>query len=210
MNRRILLAAGLATVAAPAFAQTYTTVLPKADKALVDQATAYLQNLKLARGRFTQRSPRGAVSSGTLYLSRPGRARFEYDAPAALLVVADGRNVNVFDRRLKSFDRYLIGATPLGLFLSRRVRLDNEVMVTRVLRSDDGFSLTVKDANKQAEGSLTMEFTASPISLRGWTVVDAQGQQTHVQLEGLTPVGALDPALFVLDKPIKPPTTARP
>ena len=136
-TRRALIAGLLATVATagPVFAATYMTVLPRADQELVNQAAAYLQNLKLAQGRFTQRSPKGQLSAGTLYLSRPGRARFEYDAPAALLVVADGRNVNVFDRRLKSFDRYPIGATPLALFLSRRVRLDNEVMVTRVVRT---------------------------------------------------------------------------
>jgi len=203
MNRRTLLAAALTAMASPAFAQTYTTVLPRADKALVDQAAAYLQGLTTARGRFTQRSPRGAESAGTLYLSRPGKARFEYDPPAALLVVADGRNVSVFDRRLKSFERYPLGATPLALFLSRRVRLDNEVMVTRVTRADDSFTITVKDARKQADGSLTMTFANVPIQLLGWTVVDAQGQQTQVRLEGLTPVGTLEPALFVLNQPQK-------
>jgi outer membrane lipoprotein-sorting protein len=203
-TRRALIAGLLATVATPAFAATYMTVLPRADQQLVDQAAAYLQNLKLAQGRFTQRSPKGQLSAGTLYLSRPGRARFEYDAPAALLVVADGRNVNVFDRRLKSFDRYPLGATPLALFLSRRVRLDNEVMVTRVARFEGGFSLTVKDANKPQDGSLTLDFADAPISLQGWTVVDAQGQQTRVDIAALTPVGALAPALFVLDKPVQP------
>jgi outer membrane lipoprotein-sorting protein len=204
MERRALLAGLLAAAATPAFAATYMTVLPRADQALVDQAAAYLQNLKLAKGRFTQRSPKGQISAGTLYLSRPGRARFEYDAPAALLVVADGRNVNIFDRRLKSFDRYPLGATPLGLFLSRRVKLDDEVMVTRVVRSDGGFSITVKDANKQRDGSLTLDFAASPLVLRGWTVVDPQGQQTRVDIENLAPVPSLAPALFVLDKPAQP------
>ncbi len=208
MNRRTLLAAALsapalAALASPAFAQTYMTILPKADQALVDQAAAYLQGLTTARGRFTQRSARGQMSTGTLYLNRPGKARFEYDAPAALLVVADGRNVSVFDSRLKSFNRYPLGATPLALFLSRRVRLDGEVMVTKVSRQEDGFSLTVKDSRKQSDGSLTMDFASSPIGLRGWTVVDAQGQQTHVQLDALSPVGSLEPALFVLNDPAK-------
>ena len=201
MHRRLLLAALLATAALPALAQTYATVLPAADKALVDRAAAYLQGVKMARGRFSQTSPRGSISTGTLYLSRPGRARFEYDAPAALLVVADGRNVSVFDRRLKSFERYPLGATPLALFLSRRVKLDEDVMVTRVTRTDGGFSLTLRDSHKQADGSLTLDFADSPIMLRGWTVVDPQGQKTEVRIEDLASVSALEPALFVLDKP---------
>ncbi len=201
MHRRSLLAAALATAASPAFAQTYATVLPAADMALVNRAAAYLQGIKMARGRFSQTSPRGALSTGTLYLSRPGKARFEYDAPAALLVVADGRNVSVFDRRLKSFERYPLGATPLALFLSRRVRLDEDVMVTRVTREQNRFSLTLRDSHKQADGSLTLDFLDAPLSLSGWTVIDAQGQRTEVHIEDLTPVSSLDTALFVLDKP---------
>ena len=201
MHRRALLAILLAPAAFPAFAQTYGTVLPAADKVLVDRAAAYLQGVKMARGRFSQTSPRGSISTGTLYLSRPGRARFEYDAPAALLVVADGRNVSVFDRRLKSFERYPLGATPLALFLSRRVKLDEDVMVTRVARSDGGFSITLRDSHKPNDGSLTLDFGDSPMSLRGWTVIDPQAQKTEVRIEDLTPVGSLDSALFVLDKP---------
>ena len=78
---------------------------------------------------------------------RPGKARFEYAAPSGLLIVADGSNVNVQDRRLKTFDRYPLGSTPLTLFLSRRIRLSEGVEVTRVLRLGDGFSFSPGTGN---------------------------------------------------------------
>ena len=194
----LITAAAAGALALPAFAQTYMTVLPAADQARVNKAAAYLQGLTLAKARFLQTNDRGAQSNGTLYLSRPGRARFEYDEAAGLLVVADGRNVNIYDKKLKTFDRYPLGTTPLAIFLSRRISLSKEVMVTRVQQDAEGFTLTVKDANKQADGSLALSFAAEPMRLRGWTVTEDNGAQTTIVLSNLETVASLDPGLFVL------------
>lgn len=208
MDRRSFLAAaasgaafGLAPVLAAA--QTYAAELTRDERRLVEQATLYLQNLSTARGRFVQTNSRGASSSGTLYLNRPGKARFEYDAPAQMVVVADGKNVSVYDRRLKTFDRYPLNATPLGIFLARRIRLDAQVLITRFARNEGGFTLTLKDARGVSRGSLVLDFQQSPMALRGWTVVDGQNVQTRVRLSGLEPASALDEALFTLQDPRK-------
>ncbi len=74
-------------------------------------------------------------------------------------------------------------------------------MVTRVQQDGEGFALTVKDARKQAEGSLTLSFRAEPMQLRGWTVTEDNGAQTTVTLTGLESAPSLDPALFVLGDP---------
>lgn len=206
MHRRSLIAGALSLsalgLAAPALAQVQA--LPRQDRVLVEQAAAYLQSLRTAKARFTQTSSRGGTAAGTLYLNRPGKARFEYDPPAEMLVVSDGRNVSVYDRRLKTFDRTPLGATPLAIFLARRISLEEDVKVTRVTRADDGFSVTVVDAKSQTAGRLVLDFAANPVALRGWTVVDGQGIETRIRLSGLTPGGALDPALFVLADPRRP------
>ncbi len=203
MNRRLLLAAGLAALASPALAQI--EALPTPERKLVDQAVAYLQGLKTAKGRFTQTSSRGASSSGSLYLNRPGKARFEYDPPAQMLMVADGRNVSVYDRRLTTFDRYTLGASPLGIFLSRRIQLDQDVRVTGVTHSQNGFAIGLVSTHGHADGRLVLEFSLDPITLAGWTLVDQQGVETRVQLSDLTPTDGLDPALFTLPDPRRAP-----
>lgn len=203
MHRRSLLAGALSLsafgLAGRAGAQVQA--LPRADRALVEQAAAYLQALKTATARFTQTSSRGGAAAGTLYLSRPGKARFEYDPPAEMLVVSDGRNVSVYDRRLKTFDRTPLGATPLAIFLSRRISLEEEVRVVRVTRDDGGFALTLVDARGQTSGRVILEFSAGPVALRGWTVVDGQGVETRVRLSALVHGSPLDPRLFVLTDP---------
>ena len=168
------------------------------DLALVERAASYLEGLGQMRGHFLQTDPHGAVSQGELYLSRPGKARFEYQSPASLLVVADGHTVMVYDRRLKTTDRYPLGATPLGLFLQKHVRLNQKVSVTRVDRFAGGYSLTARDGKHETQGQVTLTFTQAPMSLTEWSILDAQGGRTTVRLSNLEPTAGLDPGLFTL------------
>ncbi|MBP7701429.1 MAG: outer-membrane lipoprotein carrier protein LolA [Phenylobacterium sp.] len=201
LTRRAL-ALGLAALPLPALAQRAPAApLSAADKALVDRAAAYLEGLTEAKGRFVQTDARGAMTQGSLYLKRPGKARFEYDKPSGLLVVSDGGNVSIADSRLKTFDAYPLMATPLSIFLARQIRLDRGINVTRVARLTDGFSITARDAKKQAEGQITLTFSDSPLALVGWTVTDAQGSSTRIRLTNLTKTSGLAPSLFVLKDP---------
>ncbi len=203
MRRRDFLAAaliGAALGAAPALAAP----LAPDDQALVQRAAAYLDGLGEARGRFVQTDPRGQTSEGELYLDRPGKARFEYQKPPSMLVVADGFTVMVYDRRLKTFNRYPLGSTPLGLFLQKHVRLDR-VDITGVERIAGGFSITARGGGRSMHGEITLSFSDDPVALRQWSIVDAQGARTTVRIDGLQPAHGLDPALFQLRNPLRPP-----
>ena len=201
INRRhltlALAAAPLATFPALAAAQG----LAPGDQAMVDRAVGYLEGLTEAKAKFAQTDAHGRTTTGELFLKRPGKARFAYDPPSGLLVVSDGGVVSVQDKRLNTFDRYPLGTTPLSLFLAKTIRLDKGVSITRVARQNDGFSITARDGKKETAGTITLTFTDTPLALAGWTVTDAQGQPTRVQLIGLERASGLDKSLFTLKDP---------
>ena len=199
-RRRLTLALLAAAAAGPALAQVPARLAP-ADQALVDRAVAYLEGLSQAKARFVQVDGRGRQATGSLYLKRPGKARFAYDPPSGLLVVSDGATVNVADARLKSFESYPLGMTPLSLFLARNIRLDRGVQVTSVTRTAEGFTINARDGRRQTAGQLSLTFAEAPLRLAGWTVTDAQGRNTQVRLLDLAPASDLDPGLFVLKDP---------
>ncbi len=205
MTRLRALAAALSLLCTPAAALAARPAPPAPlsapDQALVDKAAAYLDGLGEAKGRFVQTDWKGAVAEGVIYLDRPGKARFDYQNPASLLVVADGHTVVVYDRRLKTFDRYPLGSTPLGLFLQKHVRLDKKVMVTQVDRVPGGFSIVARDGRHQAQGQITLTFSEGPMALKRWSILDAQGRRTTVDITDLEPTSGLDPGLFVLNNP---------
>ena len=200
-TRRLLIAAagaGLASavLSGPALAAP----LSADDKALVEKAQAYIQGLGSAKGRFVQTDARGSQSQGTLWMQRPGKARFAYEGASKLLVVSNGNNVNIFDGRLKTFESYPLERTPLALLLAREVRLDQGVKITGVNRLADGFSITAEDSRRLTRGRITLDFSNDP-QLMGWTVIDAKGARTRVRLVDLEKVSGLDPKLFVLSDP---------
>lgn len=208
-TRRALIAAAGASLAAasfgaPVFAQSKAptaAALTAEQKALVDKATGYIQGLGSAKGRFIQTDQRGTVTQGTLYMQRPGKARFAYEGPSGLLVVSNGNNVNIFDSRLKTFESYPLSRTPLALLLAREVRLDRGVVITDVRRLADGFTIVAQDAKRQTLGRISLDFSNGPVSLIGWTVSDVKGAQIRVRLVDFERTGDLDPKLFVLTDP---------
>jgi outer membrane lipoprotein-sorting protein len=162
-------------------------------QALVQRAGDYLQSLRTVTGRFTQTAANGATTSGTLWLQRPGKARFQYDPPAGLLVVADGHFVGVTDTRLKTFNEVPLRNTPLALLLGQQVRFDR-VDVTAVQKSGDGFTVEARNA----QGRIALRFAVDPVALVGWTLTDGQGRTTRVALGPLSPTGHLAPGLFYI------------
>ncbi len=205
LTRRTALA-GLSLASLPAAATA--APLGAEERRLAASAAAWLEGLAEARGGFVQTDPRGRTSRGEVFLRRPGRARFAYDPPSSLLVVADGAHVSVADRRLKTFERYPLAATPLSLFLSRRIRLDGDARVTEVRRTRGGFEITAQDVRRPKDGRIVLAFSETPFSLAGWTVTDAQGRSTRVDLEDFRPVTGLPASLFVLKDP-RPPALGR-
>lgn len=196
----LAVAAG-ASASALAARTTPAAPLSPADKALVEKAAGYLQGLKSAQARFSQTDPHGAVTTGVFSLQRPDHARFAYDPPAALTVVADGVDVDVADTKLKTFDQYPLKQTPLSLLLGADVKLDKDAVVASATREKAGFAVTLRDARKHAQGQLTLRFSNTPLALTGWTVLDGQGGQTTVTLSELRTGVALAPSLFVLQDP---------
>ena len=193
------------TAAALAPAAVAAPTLGPDDEALVDKATAYLQSLDEARGRFVQTDARGQSTQGTFFLKRPGKARFEYDAPSGMVVVSDGSVVTVADSRLMTFTRYPLGATPLSLFLAKTIRLDRGVTITAVEKQGGSFTIVARDGRRQTAGQLAISFTAAPVQLVSWAATDAQGRTTRVRLTGFERTSGLDKALFTPKDPRRSP-----
>jgi len=177
--RRRFFALALAALATGAHA---AAPLAPEDQARVERARGYLLGLASAMGRFTQSDPKGHVTTGMIYLRRPGRARFEYDPPSGLVVAANGFRVAVLNRRLGTLDAYPLGATPLGLLLSRDLRIDKQVEIGGVTTRPGGFAIVARRAGKRGEGQISLDFNDAPTSLAGWSITDAEGGITKVRL----------------------------
>ena len=186
MHRRTFLATAAASLAAtPALA----------DKLSLNAISSYFNRIQTASADFTQVNDDGSLSTGKLYIKRPGRMRFDYNPPEKLLVMAGGGQVGIFDGRsnLKQAERYPLKRTPLNLILERNVDLARRNMV--VGHDFDGTAtvVTAQDPQHPEYGTIQLKFTANPIELRQWVIRDGQGATTTVIL-GQMALGADLPA----------------
>ena len=198
MQRRDLLRLSLAPLvlaAASAVAQPAFQPTPQ-DQADLARIEAYLDGLKALKAHFLQVAPNGAISQGTVWLDRPGRMRFQYDPPSPLLLVAGHGLVVFYDKSLNQTSNIPIGHTPLGILLADHVRLGGDVTVTGMQHLPGQIQVSLVRTASPGDGTLTLIFADNPLTLRQWTVVDAQRQETRVTLYNVELGGNFDQKLF--------------
>ncbi|WP_421856090.1 LolA family protein [Oceanicaulis sp.] len=170
------------------------------------RAQAWLEGLDTLRARFDQIAADNSETSGVLEIDRPGRARFDYDDPNPVLVVADGSTVAIADFALETIDRAPIGATPLRFLLQDELDLADAGVVQDAGRYEGRLYVTFEDPDGEVQGRLTLVFDdadpdAAPnaMMLAGWYTVDAMGGMTEVRLSEIETGMRISPRRFILD-----------
>jgi outer membrane lipoprotein-sorting protein len=175
------------------------TITPE-QRALVDKINNYLSSVQVLNGNFVQVGPDGKKSQGTFYIQKPGKVRFEYDAPSPMELIADGQSVVVRDRNLATQDVYPLSQTPLRFLLADRVNLLRDTDLKAVYADDVFITAVVEERNGIVGTSrLMLMFSAKDMSLKQWTVTDPQGYDTTVAVYNLDTSRRADPNAFRID-----------
>ena len=193
--RRALLAA----VVAAAFVPDSGYALNDEESAALQEISVALSQVQTMNGEFVQFNPNGEQLQGKFYIARPGRVRFQYDPPATVRVVADGKSVLIFDKKLQTYDIWPLSQTPLRLLLDSSLDLTTSERVTRVGVAPDLVEVELQDETRFSAGTLNLIFDRTSHELRQWTVTDQQGLQTMVALYNVESGQSLDDDLFDID-----------
>lgn len=160
-------------------------VAPAEAEDSLEAIEAYLNDIETLQGRFVQTTSRGGRSEGDFALRRPGRIRFDYDAPEPTLLVADGLNFVIYDRELEQATMIPLRRTPLWLLLSEDIDLEDGLDILNVQQDEEYLSLLLRQSDSPEEGTIELVFDRDPLELVLWEVVDAQGVRTQVALHDL-------------------------
>jgi len=196
----ILIAVPLAVARAapnpPVPPQAPASAVGPAQTADVARIEDFLNGLTTAQADFTLVGPDGSASRGQFSLSRPSRLRFEYTEPKGNLLIADGDFVIFYDAQQKDASNLPISQTPLAFLLKRKVSLTEGVSVIGYEHAAGVIRVQLADPKSPGEGSVTVAFGDQPLELKGWRLVDGQGQTTDVTFNGWKYGMTLDPELF--------------
>jgi outer membrane lipoprotein-sorting protein len=195
LTRRTLLAAIVAAAAAPNAAFAITDD----ERAVLKDISKVLSKVQTMNGEFIQYNPDGQQMQGNFYIARPGRVRFQYDPPATIRVIADGKSVLVFDKKLQTYDIWPLSQTPLRLLLDPNLNLATSDKVQAAGVAPDLVEVVLHDETRFSAGSLDLIFDRQSYELRQWTVTDKQGLQTMVALYNVEIGKKLPDDLFEID-----------
>ena len=200
LSRRAFLGLVLAAAAAgPALAEGEPVQLTPEQAAAVNAISDYLNSFKTLQGEFSQVSPKGSVSRGVFYISKPGKMRFEYEPPNPYLLVADGTWFTIKNVQREKGDQFPLSQTPLRLVLSSKIDLLKDTNIIDFQDQDGLVSVTLEDKKSTlGSGQLMLVYDKTKKALQQWVVIDGKGRRTTVTLENVQTGIEPDPKLFVV------------
>jgi outer membrane lipoprotein-sorting protein len=206
ISRRRVLALALASSLLPltralAAPPPKSVALSADQKADVDRVQAYLNGIRTLASRFEQVSSDGGRATGQLWLARPGRMRFEYDAPVPVLLVANGKNIFYYDKELQQVSELRVEDTPAGFLLRDQITLSGDVTLTKFEHKPGAIRLTMVETTEPGQGSATLVLDDRPLQLRQWTIVDPQQKEVTVALTDPHYGAPVDEKLFYWTDP---------
>ena len=173
------------------------TAFDSVQRAALEKVNGYLNSVSSLIGAFVQVGPDGTRTDGQFYLQKPGKVRFEYNAPSPIELIADGSAVAVRDRRLATQDIYPLSQTPLRFLLADKLDLLRDSNVVGVYQ-DELFITVVIEEKSVVAGThrLMIMFGVQDNQLKQWTVTDPQGYDTTIAVYNLDLSQKPDPRLF--------------
>lgn len=139
----------------------------------------FLQEVFDERGNSMQKS------SGTMQIHRPGRFRWEYTKPSPQLILADGRNLWIYDAELEQASvkplEQALGSAPIMLLTESRP-VDDEFTITDAASRDDGLQWVKLLPKVQDTEFNRIEFGMDQVTVRRMELYDQFGQKTVIQL----------------------------
>lgn len=145
---------------------------------------------------------RKAVESGTVYIKKPGRMRWEYTSPQKKLFVSDGKTMFMHFPEDKQVMTYPVAAqdeaTSAVLFLMGKGDVSRDFNVRWVDGgADDVYALRLEPRRRQAEYDW-LQLTADPgtLQIRTLTAGDAQGGRSTFAFTGFKENTGLSDKLF--------------
>ncbi len=197
MKRRFFLGAALAaigTLTGPAMAQ----------KIPLGELAGYINSIQSAKSGFTQINDDGSITTGDIFIKRPGRARFDYAAPDNSLVIAGGGQVAIFDPKSNvPPEQFPLARTPLNLILGRNIDFNRSNMIVGHSVDGEATVVTVQDPAHPEYGNIQLKFTGNPVQLRQWVITNDAGQQTTVIMQSLEKTSSIPSRMFNIPQEIQ-------
>ena len=153
----------------------------------------FFTSVDTMQAAFTQQvvDDKGKVrqsSSGNVYLLRPGKFRWEYAAPDKHQIVADGKNVWVYDVELDQVTvkpmKTALSAAPVGL-LTQKQNVEKQFAVQEMEAEGSNLEWFRLIPHKKDSDFTSMDLGVDSNGIAEMILNDKFGQMTYIKFSGM-------------------------
>lgn len=168
----------------------------------LENIESYLNNIKTLRAKFSQFTEDGKIVNGKIYLSKPGKIRFEYEKPSPILIIGTKGWIIYENKSINQISEYPTKQTPLAFLLEKEFKFDaNDIKINRLDVEEGYIEINLLHKRTFNKSTLTIVFENNPIKLRKWKIVDSQGKPISISLFNIEKNISIDESLFIFTFP---------
>jgi outer membrane lipoprotein-sorting protein len=144
----------------------------------------YLNSIKYMKANFVQDDKTNSqLAEGILYISRPGKLRLDYTNPFQASLYASNKLTTYYDKELDEITNIATSSTPLHFLLKEKISFnDKYVHLLNFEETKENIEVTLKEIDKEDQGTLVLKFTKNPIELKSMTLINSIDQETEIIL----------------------------
>ncbi|MEQ9116394.1 MAG: outer membrane lipoprotein carrier protein LolA [Rickettsiales bacterium] len=167
----------------------------KKSKGQVEKAEKYLNSLKNLSANFIQTDDYGNIQKGKLYLSRPGKMRWEYKDPKEILILLNNKDMIHHDKKLDQISYFCSRNDFVNLLVKDNINFNKEKIYVKKMHYDDK-KLKINLAKKGEDSSMTLTFSQDPFIIHKLEVVDESLNQVDITFLDIEQPNELNQDLF--------------
>lgn len=164
----------------------------------INKIEGYLNDLKNLKASFSQ-SYQGSVSSGTFYLSRPGKMRVEYDRSQNILITVNGSVLTYKDLDLDEVSSLSTNTTPASFLTRKTISFRaKDIIIDSLKVSKNEVSVAVIKKNRPEAGKFRIVFDSQITHFKRLEVINDSNESVLVKLNNISYPDHLPSDLFFI------------
>lgn len=189
---------------------SYAVVDKKIDtpetRAILNKVEKAYNKMRTLQAKFAQFNSKmkDDLQTGTIYISRPGQMRLQYEKGSPLEFVATNGFFVYHDKDLEQVNYFELNSTPVEWILRDKLVFDDAgFVVTDVQDVLDEYYITAHKKDAKELGELTLIIDKDTLELKQWDILDIQGIKSTVSLFDIKQNILVDKKIFLFNNPYK-------
>lgn len=204
--KKLLILFLILSLTTPSFALVDKRIDTPANRAILTKVEKAYNKMKTLEAKFAQFNSKmkDELHTGTIYISKPGQMRLQYEKGSPLEFVATKGYFIYHDKDLEEVNYFDLNSTPVEWILRDKLLFDDEgFVVTDVQDILDEYFITAHKKDAKELGELTLVIDKDEMVLKQWDVLDVQGIKSTVSLFDIKQNIPVDKNIFKFHNPYK-------